>query len=85
MTSAVIEALQKVAPAGVAILPETGLEDTGIDSLNLLEALLHLETSAQLILSEDDVRQLSIDFDYNQGMTVEAFADLLLRTLNAEE
>lgn len=80
---AVVAALRRAAPPGVVVDARSRLDETGVDSLGMLEALVDLETSAGLMVSEEAVRRLSIELPPDDGLTVAEFTAALLREVTS--
>jgi acyl carrier protein len=84
VVDALVSALGKVAPPSVSLDRGTVLVDAGIDSLGLLGALLELELSTQVRISETVVRNLTIEL--GEGVsTVGELAQAIVRELEREE
>ena len=82
---AVVAALQRVAPPGIVVRPGSAVDETGIDSLGFLEALVDLERQTGLVVGEDVIRDLSIDLPDGTRMTVAQFTAALLSELDPAE
>jgi len=82
MTAAMIEAMRRVVPRQVTLTASTPMNRAGIDSLALIEIMVHLESLVGLLFDEGSVRGAVLQPDYDPTMTVEGFAQLLLRLAN---
>lgn len=82
---AVVAALQRVAPPGIVVLAGSTVDETGIDSLGFLEALVDLERQTGVVVGEDVIRDLSIDLPDGTRMTVVQFTAALLTELERAE
>jgi acyl carrier protein len=85
MTAALLEAMRRVVPRHVELSPSTALDRAGIDSLALIETMIHLESLVGLLFDESAVRQAVLQPDYDPGMSVERFGALLLRLVDPTE
>ena len=79
VTQALITAMHSVVPRGIEISVDTPLDRTTLDSLGMIEVLVHLETLVGPVFDEATVRWAGLEPDYDPSMTVGAFAELLLR------
>jgi acyl carrier protein len=77
LTDALIAAVRRVVQPDVDISANTPLDQTTLDSLGLIEVLVHLEGAVALALDDSTVRRVALDPDYDPSMTVAAFAELL--------
>jgi coenzyme Q-binding protein COQ10 len=79
LADALVTAMGRVVPPDVAVEPGTPLNQTTLDSLGLLEAMVHLEELTGLGFDEETVRAVALDADYDETMSVADLAELLLR------
>lgn len=84
LTAALLTAIRRVVPRHVALSESTALDRAGVDSLALIEVMVHLEADIGLIFDDDVVRQAVLQPDYTPSMTIEEFANLLLRLVQGE-
>jgi len=85
MTTAVIEAIRRVVPRRIALSGSTPLNRAGVDSLALIEIMVHLEAQVGLIFDDRLVRSAVQQPEYHPAITVEEFAQLLLRLATEDE
>jgi hypothetical protein len=78
MTRALLEAIHRVVPRGVEVSESTPLDRAGIDSLALVEIMVHLEALVGLMFDESAVRRVMAQPDYDPAMPVGKFGGLLL-------
>lgn len=81
---AVVAALQRVAPPGTVVRADSAVDETGIDSLGFLEALVDVEARTGVAVDEEVIRGLSIDLPDGTRMTVAHFTAALLSELTPE-
>jgi acyl carrier protein len=79
VAAAVLEAMRRVVPRNTELSLASRLDCTGLDSLALTEVMVHLEDLIGMVFDERKVRMAVLEPDYNPSMTVEQFAQLLLR------
>jgi hypothetical protein len=78
-------AMRRVVPADVAVGAATPLDETTLDSLALLEVMVHLEDLTGRVFDEGSVRALALEPDYDPHMDVAAFATLMNRMVAEQE
>ncbi len=82
---AVLTAMRQVVRTDVVVEAGTPLDQTTLDSLGLLEVMVHLEQITGATLDEETVRAIALDPDYDSGMSVAAFALLIQRMTTDRE
>jgi ribosome-associated toxin RatA of RatAB toxin-antitoxin module len=83
LADALVTAIARVVPPDVVVEPSTPLDRTTLDSLGLLEAMVHLEDLTGLGFDERTVRAVALDAGYDPTMSVAELAELLLRSAPA--
>lgn len=79
LADSLVVAIQRVVPPDVEVGPATPLEETTLDSLGLLEAMVHLEELSQMGFDEEAVRAVALEPDYDPAMSVANLAKLLVQ------
>jgi acyl carrier protein len=74
---AVVESIRRVVPSDIEITAATPLNKTTLDSLGLIEMMVHLEDLLGVTLDEAQVRQALLEPDFDPMMTVAVFAQRL--------
>jgi acyl carrier protein len=77
IVAAVVESIRRVVPTDVEVTAATLLSRTTLDSLGLIEMMVHLEDLLGVALDEAQVRQAVLEPEFNPMITVEAFAQQL--------
>lgn len=85
LSDALVRAIRLVADPDTPIDATTPLDETTLDSVGLLEALVYLEDTTPVPLSEDVVRQIALEPDYDPSMRVADLAALVGRLLRLEQ
>jgi acyl carrier protein len=81
MIQALLVAIQRVVPRGVEISELTPLDRAGIDSLALLEIMIHIEAMVGLVFDESAVRRAMAQPEYDPAMSIGKFGILLFDEL----
>jgi acyl carrier protein len=79
VTEALVVAMDRVVPGDVVVEASTPLDQTTLDSLGMLEVMVHLEELVGLGFDEETVRTIALEPDYDPTMQVSQLAALLLR------
>jgi acyl carrier protein len=85
LMAALLTAMRRVVPRHVTLSETTALDRAGVDSLALIEVMVHLEAIMGLVFDEDVVHEAVLQPDYRPSMTIEEFAKLLLGLVQREK
>jgi acyl carrier protein len=81
MSQIVLEVLAMVAPGQEERTVDTRLDEAGIDSLCMVEAIVHLEAELGVDLGDDFVDEVTEDVASDPEMTIGKFSEVLARHL----
>jgi len=79
ITAAVVESIRRVVPRDVPVSASTPLNRTTLDSLGLIEMMVHLEDLVSIAFDEARIRQAVLGPEFDPAMPVAEFGRQLWR------
>lgn len=80
---ALVDSVRAVVPPAVRVTRATTFDETTLDSLGLLEVMVHLERATSLSIDEEIVREVSLDPAFSFDISLCDFAHMLWDALAA--